>query len=194
MNRPLATAIGSVLGAAVIGNSCIRKDDLAWMGALNRPRMQISVPTFATVGVMYYVLIGIVIYRACDRRDKMATRLALVVLVLNEVWNVAFFRFRSVRNGFVGILMFVLPLGALQRAASTDLPSAVVLAPYTAWVIGYDVPWTFALWRLNTLSRRHSIGAGCRSSCESEDSPENTVRLRCRQRSSDCGSSSRMNR
>ncbi len=106
------------------------------MGALNRPRMQISVPTFATVGVMYYVLIGIVIYRACARRDKTATRLALVVLVLNELWNLAFFRFRSVRNGFVGILMFLVPLGALQRAVSTDVPSVVVLAPYTAWVIG----------------------------------------------------------
>jgi tryptophan-rich sensory protein len=121
--------------------------------------MQISLPAFATVGVAYYVLIGIVIYRACDRRDRMATRLALVVLVLNEVWNLAFFRFRSVRNGFVGILMFLLPLVALQRVVSKDVPSAVVLAPYTAWVIAYDMPWTFGLWRLNIL-------------------PENTVRQR----------------
>ncbi len=25
----------------------------------------------------------------------------------------------------------------------------LVLAPYTAWVIGYDVPWAMQLWRLN---------------------------------------------
>jgi translocator protein len=152
MKRPLAAAIGSVLCAAVAGNSCISKDDLAWFGALNRPRLQISLPAFATVGVIYYALLGIVIYRACDRRDTKATRLALVVLVLNEVWNLAFFRFRSVRNGFAGILVFLLPLGALQRAVSNDVPSAVLLAPYTAWVIAYDVPWTFFLWRLNAMS------------------------------------------
>lgn len=160
MNRPLVAAIGSVLGAAVVGNSCITKDDLAWMGALNRPRLQISLPAFATVGLIYYLLLGIVIYRACDRRDTKATRLALVVLVLNEVWNLAFFRFRSVRNGFAGILMFLLPLGALQRAVSNDMPSTAVLAPYTAWVIAYDLPWTFALWRLNPVSKRNHFAPG----------------------------------
>jgi hypothetical protein len=28
-------------------------------------------------------------------------------------------------------------------------PSVIVLTPYTLWVVGYDVPWTYRLWRLN---------------------------------------------
>jgi benzodiazapine receptor len=149
MTRSLRTAIGSVVGAAVVGNAWVRKDDLAWLSGLNRPRMQIPLPAFAIVGAIYYVILGVVIYRSCDRRDDRATRLALTVLALNEVWNVFFFRFRSVRNGFVGIALFLLPLGGLQRAVAKDVTSAVVLAPYTAWVVGYDLPWTLALWRLN---------------------------------------------
>lgn len=144
-----ATAIGSVLGAAVLGNGWVRKEDLAWLSGLNRPRMQLPLAAFAVVGGIYYVIIGIVIFRACDRQDKRSTRLALTVLVLNEIWNLVFFRFRSARNGCAGILLFLLPLGALQRAVANDLTSAVILSPYTAWVVGYDLPWTLSLWRQN---------------------------------------------
>jgi len=30
-----------------------------------------------------------------------------------------------------------------------DRISTLALSPYTAWVVGYDVPWTYRLWRLN---------------------------------------------
>lgn len=111
--------------------------------------MQLPLPGFAAIGVLYYVVLGCVLYRATDRRDRVATRLALAVLALNEVWNLAFFRRRSVCNGFIGILVFLVPLTALQIAVSRDRTSSLLLAPYTAWVIGYDVPWTLQLCRLN---------------------------------------------
>lgn len=154
MNRPLVMTLGSTTAAAVIGNALISKDDLAWLGGLKRPRMQISVPAFVAVGAIYYLILGIVLYRAADRRDGRATRLAIVVLVLNEAWNVAFFGRRSVRNGLIGILAFLLPLGALQISVAEDRTSAMVLAPYTAWVLCYDVPWTLRLWQLNRRAER----------------------------------------
>ncbi|WP_232661444.1 TspO/MBR family protein [Pseudonocardia sp. TRM90224] len=143
------TAAGATLVAAGAGNALISKDDLNWLYGLRQPRMQLPLPGFAAVGVVYYALLGCVLYRAVDRRDSVATRLALVVLVLNEVWNVGFFGRRSVRTGFFGILVFLVPLAALQIAVAKDRRSSVLLAPYTAWVICYDVPWTLQLWRLN---------------------------------------------
>jgi len=147
--RPLVTAVAATTGAAVVGNALISRDDLAWLYGLRRPRMQLPLPGFAAVGVLYYVLMGCVLYRATDRRDRVATRLTLVVLALNEMWNMTFFGRRSVRNGLVGVLVFLVPLTALQIAVSRDRMSSLLLAPYTAWVIGYDVPWTLQLWRLN---------------------------------------------
>jgi hypothetical protein len=101
-NRPLTLTLTSTLAAATIGNSFISKEDLAWLQARRRPRMQISTSAFAVVGIAYYVIMGVVIYRSSDRRDSTTTRLALVVLVLNEVWNVAFFGGRSTRNRIRG--------------------------------------------------------------------------------------------
>jgi translocator protein len=159
--RPATTAAGATIVAAVVGNSLISKDDLAWLSGLRRPRMQLPLAGFAAVGIAYYVLLGCVLYRATDRRDRTATRLALAVLALNEIWNLAFFGRRSVRAGFFGILAFLVPLTALQIALSRDRTSSLLLAPYTAWVIGYDVPWTLQLWRLNR-------GSGENASYESE--------------------------
>jgi benzodiazapine receptor len=48
------------------------------------------------------------------------------------------------------VLVFLGPLLALQKSwTASDRPSMVALTPYTLWVIGYDVPWTYRLWRLN---------------------------------------------
>jgi hypothetical protein len=43
-----------------------------------------------------------VLYRSLQRRDHPATGLSLMVLALDEAWNVAFFGCRSTRNGFKG--------------------------------------------------------------------------------------------
>jgi translocator protein len=147
------TAAGATIAAAAAGNALISKDDLAWLYGLRQPRMQLPLPGFAVVGIVYYVLLGCVLYRATDRRDRTATRLALAVLALNEVWNLTFFGGRSVRAGFFGILAFLVPLTALQIAVSRDRTSSLLLAPYTAWVIGYDLPWTLQLWRFNRGTR-----------------------------------------
>ena len=40
--------------------------------------------------------------------------------------------------------------------------SRTALAPYTAYVILYDLPWTYRLWRLNPTGVRTRI-AGTRS-------------------------------
>jgi len=78
---------------------------------------------------------------------------ALLVLAGNELWNAAFLGRRSPRAGFLGVLVFLGPLLALQNSVALDRPSVIALTPYTLWVIGYDVPWTYQLWRLNPASR-----------------------------------------
>ena len=143
------------MAAAILGNAFLGKDAIRWLSELCRPRMQIPLPAFALVGGVYYVQLGTVLYRAYRNQDRIARSWALAVLAGNELWNVAFFGRRSPRNGFVGVLVFLVPLLALQRAVAADRSSVIALTPYTLWVIGYDIPWTYALWRLNRGSESH---------------------------------------
>ena len=66
----------------------------SWFGALQQPRFAIPLPAFVVVGGVY-LLVGVVRYRALERQNATAARLGLIVLVLNEIWNLAFFGARS---------------------------------------------------------------------------------------------------
>ena len=148
MKTAVAVA-GPPVAAAVLGNVFIGKDSMRWFRELRAPRLQLPMAAFGAVGAAYYTQLGVVLYRAYRRDDRHVRHLALVVLVGNEVWNVAFFGRRSPRDGFLGLLLFLGPLLSLQKAVSADPVSVIALTPYTFWVIGYDVPWVYRLWRLN---------------------------------------------
>jgi benzodiazapine receptor len=84
-----------------LGQRFVPQTSHRWFRRLRQPKMAIPFPAFVTVGAVYYVLLGVVRYRA------------------------------------------------LQRAVAGDRISTRALAPYTIWVLAYDVPWSYGLWRLN---------------------------------------------
>ena len=142
--------------AAVAGNAFIGKPAMAWFRGLTAPRWQLPMPAFLGVGALYYGIVGYVLARSLDRRDARSTGWGLAVLAGNEAWNGVFFGRRSARAGFVGLCAFTVPLVALQRSVAGDARSRSALAPYTAYVLLYDLPWTYRLWRLNpTPARGH---------------------------------------
>ncbi|MGY1698928.1 TspO/MBR family protein [Geodermatophilus sp. SYSU D00766] len=149
MHGPGKETLLPVVGAAVAGNALVGRESLRWFRGLRHPASQLPMPGFYAVGGAYYLVMGVVVHRAARRGDRRSYRLAMAVLAGNELWNAAFFGRRSTRNGFLGVLAFLVPLGLLQASVAGDRTSALVLAPYTAYVLGYDVPWTHRLWRLN---------------------------------------------
>jgi tryptophan-rich sensory protein len=147
--RRLARTLAPVAAAAVLGNGAVRRQDLEWFRALRHPRMQLPMPGFLAVGALYYLAIGTVVHRSVARGDRTTHRLAMVVLAGNEMWNYTFFGRRSTRNGFLGLVAFAVPVCLLQARLTDDRVSASTFAPYTAWILGYDLPWTYQLWQLN---------------------------------------------
>lgn len=142
-----------VLGAAVGGNAFVGRDAMTWFRDLRRPGMQLPMPAFYAVGLAYYAAMGVVVHRAVLREDARTYRRAMVVLAGNEIWNIVFFGRRSTRDGFLGILAFIPPLAVLQTSVAGDRASSLAVGTYSVWVIGYDVPWTYRLWRLNPDTR-----------------------------------------
>jgi translocator protein len=145
----LTKSLPPTIAAAVLGNIFIGADAMKWFTQLRSPAMQLPLRGFMVVGGLYYASIGTVLYRNAATGNQRAYRLALLVLAGNELWNVALFGRRSPRAGFLGVLGFTVPLSLLQIAVRDDKMSVVALSPYTAWVIGYDIPWTYQLWRHN---------------------------------------------
>jgi tryptophan-rich sensory protein len=147
--RRLSRATVPIVTAALLGNAFVGRRSMEWFASLRRPKIQLPMPGFYAVGGIYYLLMLVVVHRAMASDDKDSYRRAMVVLAGNELWNLLFFGRRSTRAGFLGILAFAVPLLRLQASVATDPVSTLALSPYTLWVIGYDIPWTYQLWRLN---------------------------------------------
>jgi tryptophan-rich sensory protein len=152
--RSVLQASACTAAAAVAGNAFVGKEAMSWFRGLTAPRWQLSLPAFLLSAAVYYVIVGYVLARSIDRRDARSTAWCLAVLVGNEAWNGVFFGRRSARAGFVGLCAFLVPLLALQRSVAGDARSRQALAPYTAYVLAYDLPWTYWLWRLNPTRAR----------------------------------------
>ena len=139
----------AVFGTALVGGS-----GLDWYAGLDKPPFLVPLRVFYLVGSLYYALFAVVVYRILARVEDPRGRavsfgLTVGVMLLNELWNYAFFGLRSTLAGFLGIVVFLVPLTALVVALRTyERTSAWLLVPYYLWVL-YDLAWTYELWRLN---------------------------------------------
>ena len=155
MKARSAVAGGTIAAtAAVLGNALVGKESLAWFRALKAPRGQLPMPGFVAVAALYYLIMGMVLARGIDQRRASTIAWAIAVLIGNEAWNGLLFGRRNPGAAFAGLLAFLLPLGGLQWSVRRDRRSSVVLLPYTAYVLGYDLGWSYRLWRLNPGSGR----------------------------------------
>jgi benzodiazapine receptor len=151
---PLVAATATPVLFAIFGAALVGGSGLDWYAGLAKPWFLVPLWAFYLVGLAYYLLAAVVLYRVLVHIDDpggKATSFALTVglLLLNELWNYGFFVLRSTLAGFLGIAVFLVVLTALMAALRRyERLSAGLLVPYYLWVL-YDLAWTYALWRLN---------------------------------------------
>ncbi len=152
---PLLVAIAICVLFALFGGVLVGESLGTWYAALEKPWFLVPLWVFYIVGIVYYVLFATVLYRILVHVDNprgRATSLALTtsVLFLNELWNYGFFGLESTLIGFLGIVMFLVPVTALLLTLRRyERFSAGLVALYWIWVL-YDLACFFALWRLNS--------------------------------------------
>jgi len=140
---------------AALGGVLTGKGGMTWFRSLRRPRFQIPLKAFFAVAAFVYVFYGIVLYRliALDlsTRSRIVCLVAVgVAMLYSELWNYLFFGRRSTLAGLVGIVGFVPILLVVETSLFLLEPlSALILLPYAAYFVLYDIPWATRLWKLN---------------------------------------------
>ncbi len=117
----LALSIGLCVAVAILEGFLTGSGLKDWYPRLRKPWWQIPLWASVAVGLIVYVIDGFVAYRVLTAipsvGDRWVTLTALVVvMVLNALWNYAFFEYRSTLVGFLGIVGFLGPLLVLQTA------------------------------------------------------------------------------
>ena len=118
---PLLVAIAMCVLFSLFGNALIGESLGTWYDTLDKPWFLIPLWASYIVGAVYYLLFATVLYRILvhvdDRRGRVtALTLTISVLLLNELWNYVFFGLESTLAGFLGIVVFLVPLTALLVA------------------------------------------------------------------------------
>ena len=96
----IVVVIAICIGFGALGSLPITDSLKVWFPTLKKPRFQIPIGIFALIGVIVYVVDGIVHYRLIELlhvpQGQLVSIVALlVVMAFNELWNIAFFRLRS---------------------------------------------------------------------------------------------------
>ncbi|HYU72151.1 MAG TPA: TspO/MBR family protein [Ktedonobacteraceae bacterium] len=144
------TIVMAILGGLLTGNQLTQ-----WFPTLQKPRFQLPLWAFISVGIVVYLLDTIIAYRlltlVMSQTDRLFSLTALgIVMLYNELWNIVLFRWQNPFAGFLGVLAFLAPLLLLQVILLLVEPiSGLLMLIYVLWVVLYDIPWSYALWKLN---------------------------------------------
>lgn len=157
----LLLAVALSISMAILGGLLTGNQLTQWFATLKKPRLQLPLWAFISVGVVVYIFDTIIAYRLLTEvSDQTARIIALTTLVIvmlyNELWNYVFFRWQSTFAGFLGVLAFLAPVLIFQVILFlVESFSAWLFLIYVVWVIVYDIPWTYTLWRLNPSFSGH---------------------------------------
>ena len=156
LNVPaLLFAVALSLGMAIIGGLLTGNQLTWWFATLHKPPFQLPLWGFVGVGLFGYIVDSVIAYRLLtvgpeQNARTIALTALIVVMLYNELWNIVLFRWHNTLAGFLGVLAFLIPLTILQVAlVFVDSVSAWLVLVYLVWVLGYDIPWAYRLWRLN---------------------------------------------
>lgn len=146
----LLLSLGGVVLASVAGNYLAGDDPRARLDELDTTPITLPFTAWIVVGIIYYVLIAVALYRLARLVPDSTIALASVAVVLigNEIWNALLFGYDSVAPAAIGMIAFA----AMTTVAGVlvfrvDSIAGWVLLPYVVWVVCYDVPWILMVWR-----------------------------------------------
>lgn len=140
--------------AAVLEGLFAGKNIKPFLSKLRNPSASPSVFVWGLIGVGYYLICFVILYRLFRHEGNSSIRnIALIllwsVMALNAFWNYTFFRMKNLRLSFILSLLYGMPVLVLFVCLILfDRIGALVLLPYVLY-LPYMYRWGYGLLTLN---------------------------------------------
>jgi translocator protein len=150
----LAQALLICVGAAALESLAAGKGPRAYLATLVLPRGSPSFGGWIIVGVVYYAVCAILLYRLLARGLETfsvgaAVTLLILLMAANAFWNYLFFRRRSPRAGYLAFFPYaLLALLLIIVLLFADRLGAWIFLPYLGYMV-YALWWSRRVWQLN---------------------------------------------
>ena len=146
----LGICVASAVLEGVFAGSGIRPR----LAGLRAPRFTPPLWTWIVIGLGYYAICFLLLYRLFSLPEETALRSVALVLLgvlmfVNAVWNWFFFRTRNLRHAFaIGLPYGIVALVLFFVLLRLDPVAAWWLSPYLVYLL-YAGLWGYRVWRLN---------------------------------------------
>ena len=157
MNPNIVTALAVCLVGALLAGLCAGSGAKKYLSELKWPSFSPPLCAWYTIGVVYYVVVFVCVYRVLQRPTlpfrNAALTLLLMIVVLNALWNVLFFRAKNLRATFIFSLCYsVIVIGCWYCLSQFNHLVAFVFGFYVIYLV-YANGLGYRLWRLNSGPR-----------------------------------------
>ena len=152
LNSIIAVAICLLIG--FLSSFATQSSVDTWYAGLNKPFFNPPNWLFAPVWTVLYILMGIAAGMVWNKGfyhkwEKTALYHFVFQLLLNALWSIVFFGFRSPFWALLIIIaLFILILFTIKWFKVVSKTAAYLLYPYAAWV-AFATVLNFMLWKLN---------------------------------------------
>jgi tryptophan-rich sensory protein len=156
VSRPLLYAILACAIAAAGEGLFMGKDGSRFMNSLKQPAFALPLWAWSLIGVAYYAICFLAMYRLTSRPspDRVSLGLLIGLMAANTFWNFIYFRLRDLRLAFWYSAVYVLlAVALLVVLLKTDFVTALAFAAYVLY-LPYALLLFYRTWKLN-VSPQH---------------------------------------
>lgn len=138
---------------AALGSLATTPEIPRWYVSLRKPSWTPPNWLFGPVWTLLYASMAVAAWIVWRRLGWSGGKTELSIfclqLVLNSAWSFIFFKFHLVGWAFIEIILLLIAIAVtLLMFAMVSTVSALLLAPYLAWV-SYAAALNLAIWRMN---------------------------------------------
>ena len=153
MNHPFVYAIALCAAAAALEGVFAGRGVRQRLAELSLPRYSPPLSVWFVIGGLFYAMCFTVLYRLfrlpASRSRDLALALILGMMLMNALWNFAFFRMRAPFLSFVAFLPYaLLAVMLLVLTLTLDRIAAWALLPYVLYLV-YALAWGYGVWQRN---------------------------------------------
>jgi len=153
--KKLIFSVFICLIAGFIGSFFTSPAITTWYATLQKPSFAPPNWVFFPVWTSLFIMMGISLFLVWqkgwdDKKVKIAIYIFAVQLVMNILWSVAFFGFRSPLLGLMEIIiLWITILATTLSFIKVSRTAAYLLIPYIIWVT-FAAILNYSIWRLNS--------------------------------------------
>jgi tryptophan-rich sensory protein len=152
---PTILALIGCVAAAALEGALAGRGVRQRLAELRMPPYSPSFSFWLAIGAVYYAMSFLVLRHllamtAFTPAVLIALALLVIVLLLNALWSVFFFRWRDLRASFIAFIPYAAIVAALVVLLSGLYPFGAALFACYCVYLSYASWWGYHLWRLNT--------------------------------------------